>query len=43
MLAPTLRVQWGTFSAEDACNFALNIYDNGAILSIGERCCRAVQ
>ncbi|PRW39066.1 Tripeptidyl-peptidase 2 isoform A [Chlorella sorokiniana] len=26
--------QWGTFSAEDACNFALNIYDNGDILSI---------
>ena len=30
-------LQWGTFSAEDACNFALNIYDEGDILSIGER------
>lgn len=29
-----LKHQWGTFSAEDACNFALNIYDNGDILSI---------
>ena len=25
---------YGTFSAEDACNFALNIYDDGAVLSI---------
>lgn len=25
---------FGTFSAEDACNFALNIYDEGAVLSI---------
>ncbi len=35
-------VQWGTFSAEDACNFGLNIYDDGAILSIGapsRACC----
>ena len=24
----------GTFSAEDACNFAVNIYDDGATLSI---------
>lgn len=35
---PPLCVQWGTFSAEDACNFALNIYDDGAILSIGGCC-----
>lgn len=35
---PLRCVQWGTFSAEDACNFALNIYDDGAILSIGGRC-----
>lgn len=26
--------QYGTFSAEDACNYALNIYDAGAVLSI---------
>lgn len=25
---------FGTFSAEDACNFALNIYDEGAVLSV---------
>ena len=31
-------LQWGTFSAEDACNFALNVYDEGAVLSIGARC-----
>lgn len=29
-----LKRQYGTFSAEDACNFALNIYDGGATLSI---------
>jgi hypothetical protein len=29
-------LQWGTFSAEDACNFALNIYSEGDILSIGK-------
>eukprot|EP00887_Chlorella_sp_A99_P002396 scaffold10.g2396.t1 len=28
------RRQWGTFSAEDACSYALNIYDEGATLSI---------
>ena len=28
------RQQYGTFSAEDACNFALNIYENGDVLSI---------
>ena len=26
--------KFGTFSAEDACNFVLNIYDDGAVLSI---------
>jgi len=26
--------EFGTFSAEDACNFVLNIYDEGAVLSI---------
>ncbi len=26
--------QYGTFSAEDACNFALNIYEEGNVLSI---------
>ena len=26
--------RFGTFSAADACNFALNIYDNGDVLSI---------
>ena len=26
--------KFGTFSAEDACNFVLNIYDEGALLSI---------
>lgn len=36
-------VQWGTFSAEDACNFALNIYDDGAVLSIGGRCWLALR
>lgn len=34
-------LQYGTFSAEDACNFALNIYDGGDTLSIGEPPCRA--
>jgi hypothetical protein len=28
--------QWATFSREDACNFALNIYDDGNTLSIGK-------
>ena len=27
-------VQHGTFSAEDACNFALNIYEEGSVLSV---------
>lgn len=26
--------KYGTFSAEDACNFALNIYEEGNVLSI---------
>ena len=30
-----LKHQWGTFSAEDACNFAMNIYNDGDVLSIG--------
>lgn len=34
--SPPPHLQYGTFSAEDACNFALNIYDGGATLSIGE-------
>ena len=32
-----LKHQWATFSAEDACNFAVNIYDAGDVLSIGAR------
>lgn len=33
LMAPR-NVQYGTFSAEDACNYAVNIYDDGAVLSI---------
>ena len=29
-----IEQQYGTFSAEDACNFVCNIYDDGNVLSI---------
>jgi hypothetical protein len=32
--SPRLERQWGTFSALDCCNYALNTYDNGATLSV---------
>lgn len=31
---PPPLLQYGTFSAEDACNFAVNIYEDGNVLSI---------
>ena len=31
---PRRRAQWSTFSREDACNYALNVYEEGRVLSV---------